>query len=180
MLKLLPNWGIDKALAMCYSIYRDRKEEREMTEKKNPDYELSAVNLINPPEVGALLVQLHDLQAKAKKYEESLQDTVAYQDLQLCLGAISALTGHIKKMIDERGSYQDVQHGVYGVKQRKESISYKANLVRDWLDNKFARLVIVEAVDVKALDGLVKGKLVTEDQAKLCGEVKESFAFIIR
>ncbi len=45
---------------------------------------------------------------------------------------------------------------------------------------KFADAVIEESVNKKALEGLVKGGLVTPQQARDCGVVSMSYAYIVR
>ena len=66
------------------------------------------------------------------------------------------------------------------MKQRRETVTYSPMLVHRLLPENIGSLVIVESVNVKALEGLIKGQIVTAEQAKACGEVKESFAYIIR
>ena len=154
-----------------------------MAEKKNPDYSQSAVNLTNPPQVEGLLRELQNCQTAAIQLRNQA-DTLIPDELK---GKIkraeelgSKLSSEIRQAIDELGSYQDVDKGWYALKQRRESILYKPELVRQYAPSKVASFVIIESVDSKALDALVKAGQVSPEEAKRCGEVKESFAYIIR
>jgi len=151
-----------------------------MEKKKNPDYTASAVNLTNPPEIEGKLAALEICQLAMVQLEDEIKQTEAAKQLASLQAAAAELTAQIKGMIDAMGSFQDVVSGRYAVKQRRETISYQPQMVRAVLNEKLASLVIVEAVDAKALDGLLKGKLITPEQARECGEAKETFAFIVR
>jgi hypothetical protein len=148
--------------------------------RKNPDYTASAVNLVNPPEIGPKLMELQDIQARWSTLDANLQAMPEYQELQEQAAKLAAIRDEVKQLIDTFGSYQNIESGFYAVKQRKESMVYQALKARANLPVKLAELVIIESVDAKALDGLVKGGLVTPEQARKCGEVKETFAYIIR
>lgn len=154
-----------------------------MVEKKNPDYSASAVMLTNPPQVEGLLRNLQNEQtelSQLKKQAEALIPDEIKARITSKEKSLEILLVDIRKAIDELGSFQDVDKGWYALKQRRESINYKPELTRQHLEAKLASLVIIESVDSKALDGLVKGGLVTPIQARECGEVKESFAYIIK
>lgn len=148
--------------------------------KANPDYSASAVNLINPPELIYQLDLLHQAQAKVKALEDELNKLELWAQWSKAVANAAEIVGQIKAMIEAQGSYQDLERGFYALKQRRESINYKPDYVRNVLEAHLADLVIVESVDSKILDGLVKGGLATPTQAKQCGEVKESFAYIIK
>ncbi len=150
------------------------------TTKRNPDYSASAVNLVNPPGIGKRLMDLQDVQARWRTLDANLQAMPEYQELQDQAVKVASLTDEIKAMVEAQGSYQDIESGFYAVKQRKESVTYKAELARQYLASSALNMVLVESVDAKALGGLVKGGIVTPEQARQCGEIKESFAFIIR
>jgi cell fate (sporulation/competence/biofilm development) regulator YlbF (YheA/YmcA/DUF963 family) len=148
--------------------------------KKNPNYESSAVNLCNPPEIGQKLMEYQDCQARTRTLEANLEAIPEFQELQACQRNLNDINAQIRSMIDAQGSYQDIENGFYAVKQRRESINYKPELVRQYAPLKVASFVIVESVDTKALDALVKAGQMTPETARQCGEVKESFAYIIR
>lgn len=154
-----------------------------MAEKKNPDYSASAVNLCNPPEVKDLLfgqlqrlVSLEDMRMRADSYiPAELKAEIAKLEAE-----IVAEDKGIRGYIDTFGSFQDIEAGHYAVKQRRESITYQPTLVRRNLPENVAAMVIVETVDTKKIDGMVKGGFITTEDAKKCGEVKEMFAYIIK
>uniref|UniRef100_A0A6M3LR20 Uncharacterized protein n=1 Tax=viral metagenome TaxID=1070528 RepID=A0A6M3LR20_9ZZZZ len=154
-----------------------------MVEKKNADYSASAVNLTNHPVV-------MDLETKYRgelKAIEDLNQRISNAIPQALKDqAIALEKGHqetdktLRKAIDEYGSYQHVEYGFYAVKQRRESIIYKPELVRQYAPSKVASFVLIESVDSKALDALVKAGQIAPDVARQCGEAKESFAYIIK
>ena len=151
--------------------------------RMNPDYTASAVNLVNPPPVISGLKLMKDIMADIAMLEAKIADCVPVELKGALIVAQANLDGVIKNIkanIDAYGSYQDTEKGEYALKQRKESITYKPELVIETLESKLASLIIVNAVDTKALDGLVKGKLVSPEQARQCGEIKETYAYIIK
>ena len=151
-----------------------------MTEKKNPDYSQSAVYLCNPDEVYTLMLNRLSLAEKLAVLRAELGKTVLAIMIAEKEITLSELDGEIRNAIDKFGSYQDVEGGVYAVKQRRESIAYQPELVRQYAPSKVASFVLIETVDSKALDALVKAGQLTAEDARRCGEVKESFAYIIK
>jgi hypothetical protein len=154
-----------------------------MTEKKNPDYSASAVNLTNPPEVQELLMAQRQRQTALVVLCDQADACVPAElkaQIAELESTIAAEQAGIKGYIDTFGSYQNLETGMYGVKQRRESVTYSPELMRKYLDPKIANLVIVESVDTRKLDGLIKGGFVTPEEVRGCGEAKESFAYIIR
>lgn len=155
-----------------------------MTEKK-PDYTESAEKLINPTEVVVLLDDLHfqqgvmaDIEAKIK---EKCADEVEAASRQ---GEVLAeLQNRIRKAIDTFGSFQDIEAGVYGVKYRRMTKHYHVEPFKRRYE-KYVPAVVEETINVKALEGLVKGGLLTEDDLKHpeIGVITEtpSFAYYIR
>ncbi len=151
-----------------------------MTEKKNPDYSASAVMLTNSPCIKPSLDLYHKLLIERGEFEMLLEDAPYYKELQRVNKEIADCTASIKVLIDEQGSYQDVVLGEYAVKQRRESMTYQPGLVRQYLPVQYHPVLMVESVNAKALEGLLKGGLITPEQARQCGEVKEAFAYIIK
>jgi hypothetical protein len=153
------------------------------TKKANPDYSASAVNLTNPPEVQELLMAQLNRQAALvvlKDQADACIPDALKREIGELEAAITIENTSIKGYIDTFGSYQNVDTGMYGVKQRRESITYKPELVRQYAPSKVASFVLVESVDQKAMDAMLKTGQLSPEQAKQCGEVKESFAYIIR
>ena len=153
------------------------------TKRKNLDYSASAVNLVNPPEVQVDLSAYTGLTLEIDQVKtemdacipQGMKDRLATLEIQLlaCLDAVKA-------DIERFGSYQDFEAGLYAVKQRRESIIYTPALVRKHAPDKVADFVLVLAVDGKALEALAKAGQIDGETLRKCGEVKESFAFIIR
>lgn len=154
-----------------------------MVEKKNPDYSASAVNLTNSDQINEQFELMQNQQSKLNEINKKIEDSIPEelkQSRHEIEERITDTVQGIRKLIDEHGSYQDIEKGWYAIKQRRESITYQPILVRRLLPDNVASLVLVESVDTKKLDGLIKGGIVTQEQAKACGEVKETFAYIIR
>ena len=151
-----------------------------MAEKKNPDYTNSAVKLCNPDQVKELLDRLHTLQAELIYQKDNIPPELkkAIEDSEQ---KIKDTTAAIKGAIEQFGSYQDVEAGVYGVYNRRITKEYHADPFKTKYPQ-FAEAVIVETVDAKKLQGLIKGGLVGEEELKERGVITESeaFAYYIR
>ena len=152
----------------------------ETKERKNPDYTTSAVNLKNASILREFLLNRQVLVETQKELQAKLEATEIYRLIKDSGDVLADIDKSIKEAIEKEGSYQDVEAGMYAIKQRRESIIYKPELARQYLESKALSLVLVEAVDAKALDGLVKGGIVKPEMARQCGEIKETFAFIIK
>lgn len=150
-----------------------------MTEK-NKDYSASAVHLCNPPELKKVLEERRDFISHIANLKALLEAYPEWAELRKAEQRLADHDQYIREAINQFGSYQDVDKGWYALKQRKESITYTPELVKIILEPKLASLVIVESVDSKALNSLVKGGLVSPEQIQQCGEVKESYAYIVR
>ena len=160
--------------------------------KTNPDYTASAVNLTNPTSVSSLL-------AKLRLSEEGLNTTMEIVSRVLEIHApdladqqreyetaIAQTMLELRSAIETDGSYQNIEGGIYGVKQRKAAKEYHAGPFEARYPQ-FTPAVIVKAVNVQALNGLIKGGLLTEDELKQSTALhnpiiteKESFAFVIK
>lgn len=147
---------------------------------KNISYEASAVNLMNSPLVYQKLCELKEAQGVTDTFQKALEETEPYRRLSRCQDSIAKMTAGIKALIEEQGSFQDTEAGMYAIKQRRESIIYKPELVRQYAPSRVASFVLVESVDSKALDAMLKAGQITPEQARQCGIVEERFAFIIK
>lgn len=152
--------------------------------KKNPDFTASAVNLKNAPEVEKLLSELRVTQVRENDVMTKINEAIPV-DLRLVLIGLQnnkkRLISEIEVAINLYGSYQDVPTGAYALKQRKVSLSYDPKLFRT-KHPEFAPAVVIETVDTKKIDGLIKGGLL--DKSALITEgvatESESFAYIIK
>lgn len=154
-----------------------------MTEKKNINYEASAVNLVNPPPVIADLRTLRDCQANIALIKEKIAACIPQEltdTLNQAEKALALMAENIKIDIVAYGSYQNLETGEYALRQRRESITYKPEFVRQFAPAQVAYAVIVEAVDSKVMETLIKSGKIEPETAKQCGIVEEKFAFIIR
>ena len=148
--------------------------------KKQPNYETSAVNLCNPPEVEQKLQELHIAQERVKLLENALKENENYKEMKCCEQIASDITTHIKVLIDTLGSYQNSDVG-YAVKQLKKTKLYSASNFESCFPQ-YAEAVLVKSINVPVLEGLIKGNLLNEDELRRAHiiEDKESFAYIIK
>lgn len=150
----------------------------------NIDYSKSAVNLTNPPELkDFLLAQKSRLSALAQ-LQEKIDACIPRElkaEFERVQNEIAVEDKGIRGYIDTFGSYQDVEAGMYAVKQKKVSVSYDPQVFRAQYPD-YAPAVIKETVDTAKLTGLIKGGLLTpEDLEKKGVSMKsESFAYIIK
>ena len=158
--------------------------------KANPDYSQSSVNAnevpgppVNPPEVIGLYRLLRQQQANLldiqKKIDESIPEAYLMAKASHLLW-IAETDKELRNAMEAFGSYQNTLNGEYAVKQRRETITYKPELVRENAPAKVAEFVIIQAVDVKALEALHKAGQVDEETLMKCGTVETKYAFIIK
>lgn len=152
---------------------------------KNTDYSKSAVNLCNPVTIGEkpeLLAGLNDtcdaLIAERNALIDGLEVNVKIKELS---EKINTIRDEIREEVELLGSYQNLDNGWYAIKQRKESLTYNVKKVKlNPAFNKYTDAVIIETVDKGKLEGLVKGGLISAEDARACADVSESFVFIIK
>ena len=152
-----------------------------MAEKKNPDYSASAVNLVNPPELKKLIEERQSFTESVAHLRRLLEDSPHWEELKQAEQRLSDHDGYIKKAIDEFGSYQDVETGVYAVKQLKRTKLYSASNFESCFPE-YATAVLTKSINVPVLEWLIKGNLLSEDGLRRAHiiEDKESFAYIIK
>ena len=156
------------------------------TEKKAPDYTNSAENLCNPAEVREILLaqrarhkELDYLNEQAQAFiPDDIKDRINALQQEIALEAES-----LRGYIDTFGSYQDVEAGVYGVKYRRMMKSYHVEPFKLKYP-KFVPAVVEETINVKALEGLIKGGLLNAEDLKhpdvgIITEIPQ-FAFYVR
>lgn len=148
--------------------------------KQPTDYSNSAVNLVNPREVENLLNIRTNLVKIQYEAESNLENTPEYRSVNEANKKIVELDKKLRDAMDEYGSYQDLEHGDYAIKQRRQTVNYTPELVRQNAPEKIAKYVIVEAVDSNALNALAKAHEITAEDLLKCGEVRETFAYIIK
>lgn len=151
-----------------------------MPEKKNPDYTESAENLCNPPEIGLKLAELHAVQSLEKEHVATLEKNETYKLLKATERRETELTAQIKEMIDAQGSFQDMGLGLYAVKYRRISKVYDAEIFAEVFPKYVP--VVLSTVNVSALEGLIKGGLIKEEELRNSGVLKDDikYAFVIK
>ena len=135
---------------------------------KNTDYSASAVKMVNPPEIQSMLETYHLTANRVKELQTKI-DALIPQNLKDELNAEVLMMGaevdSIKDVINQLGSYQDLDKGWYAVKQRKVSKSYNAEAFEKTYPQ-YAPAIIIKAVDTTKLNGLLKGGLITEQDLR--------------
>lgn len=154
------------------------------SKRANPDYSASAVNLINPLEVSVSLTLLKKLQNDLALIEADIKLLLPLELISRRNKLQTKITEQeqgLKIAIETFGSYQDVEAGMYAVKQRKVSLSYDASCFESHYPE-LSPAVLVKSVNVKSIEGLMKGGLL--DKARLESEgvikVSEAFVYIIK
>ena len=151
---------------------------------KNTDYSASAVKLCNPESIGFLLAQYHAELAAIQTLNDEIQKLIPKEltdKIAEYQKSHSECEVELRKVIEEQGSYQDLEKGWYAVKQRKVSKSYNAEKF-EAIYPQYSPAVIIKAVDTTKLNGLIKGGLLTENYLKTLDIIheSESFAYVIR
>ncbi len=151
---------------------------------KPKDFTESAENLCNPEPVKALLDKLSTAQSSV----DTLVKELAEKNVPLTKKitkqneTIASLQLSIREAVEEHGSYQDLESERYAVKYARKTATY-GNLP-SFKQNfpKFVELCVKEAIDIAAVKGQIKGKLITE-QALEDAEVltySTGYAFYVR
>ena len=147
--------------------------------KANPDYTESAVNLKNPPEVKVALDLYHQLEKEKTELAEKFEASELFKEYTEAIQKVQEQHKTVKEAIETHGSYQDIEAGAYAVKQKKLSITFIPEQARIHIPA-YSEAVIEEVVNGRKVAGLLKGGLITEEQAKAMSETKETFAFIVK
>ena len=153
----------------------------ETKKRSNPDYSSSAVKLNNPPEVKGLMDEW--LEAKDAALEADKIHLAAVSELpstNLLTQATIILNEarqNLEGAIKEFGGYQDTELGLYALQQVRKTVTYDAEVVKAKIPE-FADKILAQ-VDTTILKGLLRGKLITQEQVDACATVKESLRFVI-
>ncbi len=150
---------------------------------KNPNYEYSAERLTNPESVRLLLLTRLGLNSRVAELQRELE--MQNHDL---MGSIKILTrdlaaneAEIRNTVLIEGGYQDVDAGLYALRQRRVTYTYDPISFKESYPE-YAPAVIKETVDTVKLGGLIKGGLLNMAalERDLVAVPSESFAFILR
>lgn len=150
------------------------------TTKAPQDYSNSAVNLCNPEQVGGLLIELHARQKDLEAIKSEIPEEIA-RGIGLFEDRISELQKKIREAIDEHGSYQDTEKGDYALKYKRISKVYHTDSFKEHYE-KFVPAIVVETINTKALDGMIKGGLIEEADLKMYKVITEDvgYAYVVR
>jgi len=130
--------------------------------KKNPTYQ--AINQTNAPEVKAALDALYLYETELEKIREQIKAAIPelIERGDNLDRAIVAKKAEIKSLIQEHGSYQDVEAGEYALICERKTPQYNAQAFK-YRYMQFAPAVIVDTVNADALKGLIKGGLLSQE-----------------
>ena len=139
---------------------------------KGTDYSKSAIDLTNSNEVLNLLNEYGNALEAEDIAQQAVLETAESKAFYDALHTSKKAKEAVKVAIDRCGSFQDVGKGLYALKQRKTSVSYDPVRVREFIPDAVA-MAIIETVPNRKIDGLLKGKMITEEQASSCRIVAE-------
>lgn len=154
-----------------------------MTEVKARDYTNSAVNLCNPPAVKEILDRLHAeqdvLTGLEKQLREANQQLVS--QIEGANECVATTTSRLKEAIEQYGSYQALDNGWYALKSVRKSKTYHVEPFKEHYPQ-YITSIVMEAINTKALGGLIKGKLVEDEDLRAFKIITEdiTYAFIIK
>lgn len=152
--------------------------------KGNPDYTASGVKLVNPPEVKALLDEwlvlkkaydeAHEVLMKIRAEQSETPEEIRASEAWTLLCNIAE---SLKQVVTEFGGYQDVEAGQYSLYQTRTQVSYDPEKVKELIPTYADKILI--GVDNNVLKGLLRGKLVTQEQVEDCAIRKDSQRFVL-
>ena len=150
---------------------------------KPKDYTESAVNLCNPPQVEKLLDKLGTEEATLSQLEAELNESNG-ELVSKIAGQTAEITGlqlAIREAVEKHGSYQDLEKERYGIKYKRVSKVFHVEPFKEHYE-KYVSAVVVETISVKALEGIIKGKLIEEADLKMHKVITEDvgYAFYVR
>ena len=146
------------------------KEAKEIKTRKNPDYVKTILNQTNSDEVKSALHVFYQLNLDLESAREKLQCRTEYQEFIVLQEQIADQTKKIKETIDQYGSYMDVENGVYGLKHTMSKAEYHAQPMLDKFP-KEANIAVEQMINVDALKGLIKGKILNQDELEAEGVI---------
>lgn len=126
---------------------------------KNPDYTASAINLSNPPEVAESLSAYGEIEDRLQAAKEALAAESAdrLKEIRDLEDKLAKAKAEMLKVVQEKGSYQDIEAGIYAVLSRMDFRDWDLPAVKELVDPKFHPAVIQESVNGKVLTSLLKG-----------------------
>ena len=131
--------------------------------RKNPDYTASAKSLTNPPAIGDKLVELVRAERLAMIAYDALKEVQLVKEACAADNAVGTIRNELGDMVRRSGGFQDVQLGLYALEQLSVRKSWTPNKLEPILGPKLSRMVVVQSVDTKALNGLIKGGFVDQE-----------------
>ncbi len=150
---------------------------------KPKDFTESAVKLCNPEPVKVLLEKLSTAQSLVNSLSEELdaKNGPLVKKITKQNETIASLQLEIREAVEEHGSYQDLDGERYAIKYARKTEGYNLEPFKTQFP-KFVELCVKETLDVRALKGQIKGKLITEQELIDASvlEYSETYAFYVR
>ncbi len=150
---------------------------------KNMDYSNSAERLTNPESVRLLLLTRLGLNSRVAELQRELemQNHDLMASIKILTRDLAANEAEIRNTVLIEGGYQDVDAGLYALRQKRVSYTYDpVNFRKEYPE--YAPAIIRETVDTAKLGGLIKGGLLNMAalERDLVAVPSESFAFILK
>ncbi len=159
--------------------------KEEAKRPNNPDYTMSAVSIKNPPEVKVLLDEWMAAKKLSDKASENLDFARASvpelpEEVKVKEAGklLAEARSNLEVAVKEFGGYQDTEAGLYALQQVRKTITYDPDKVKANIPT-YADKILAQ-VDVNVLKGLLRGKLITQEQVDNCAIAKESLMFVIQ
>ena len=112
------------------------------------------------------------------EFRQALLSVPVYLNVKEGETRIADIDKQIMALIDEKGGYQDIDIGLYALRQRRIALSYNPERLRECVP-KWADALISEVVDTKQVSQLIKSKLITETEIEAATIRKETTRVII-
>ncbi len=150
---------------------------------KGTDYSNSAERLTNPESVRLLLLTRLGLNSRIGELQKELgmRNVDLMTQIKDLVTELAVNETEIKNTVLTDGGYQDVDAGLYALRQKRISYTYDpVNFRKEYPE--FAPAVIREMVDTTKLGGLIKGGLLNMAalERDLVAVSSETFAFILK
>jgi len=149
-------------------------------ERKHPDYTASAESITQSPFIKHLLDDLHARENEAAGLQAVLAAYPEYNAMQVATEKAAAIRKQISDALPEHGGYQDIEHGVYALRQKAVSVTYPLEKVKAALPPEIAAKVVVESVDKAKVETLIHDRIITGAQVDAISESKTTFRNIIK
>jgi len=135
------------------------------------DYSKTAIDLTNPNEVKNNLLDWQRARKVIEAHKTALNKSEEYKALLAAEAEAKKSYDKLEESVRRAGSYQDIAEGHYALLQKVQSTTYSVAAIKKVIPD-FASNIITEAVNEKALLGLLRGGLIAQGQVDECAITK--------